>query len=828
MTVRDRRAAVLGSSTFNGIDFVTIANSTQTRLQVHFINAVAVEGSLAKPPAITGGESITTIDVLPIRQGDWGWDEGHVVLTLRVAAPGDFSAYTLTLASPVLDAFFASVPFSFKAGCRSDVDCAPMPPVCPPAPGDAPPIDYLAKDFLSFRQALLDFSALRYPAWQERSEADFGMMFLEALSAIADELSYTQDRVAREASLATATERRSALRHARLVDYELAPARGAITLLQFDVSPGTDSIPRGLAVIAPGPDGTPLGFETGLGLHDDSPPAPASALWNRAAQMRAYWFDDSVKCLPVGAAQMYVLGRGYQFQPGQALLIETAADSPADPPLRQLVHLLQTGDGLGPASESCDPLFPRAVTDEGPPYLTCRPSPPCDEAPTAVTCIRWEASDALTAARDLSRTVVIGNICNATQGRTAAESFVIGPPPPGLTNMISSALERSGPRPLLSPGACGAAPAIRLYTLANAPLTWLARPEVNSGLPVPEVRLIQAQPLGAGPVSVEWNWMRWLLESKPSDTSFTIDPAAYRAIARNSDGSVQSEYDSGTGDTIRFGDGVFGANPVAGMQFTAQYRYGAGAAGNVAAGAIRQLDPATIRTGLYVSVMNPFAATGGADPESIQSAQRLAPQAFRAAQLRAVVAQDYVNAAMSLPWVKRAGAQFRWTGSWLTTFTTPEPRASEAIAIDDRTGLIDLLNRYRMAGTESYVPDPVYLSIDLQIQVCALPDAFAAGIEQATVAALSPRGPNAASAFFAVSRFGFGEPLERSELEAAIQAVPGVAGVLCIDYRLRDRSPLFSDMGDTVAVGPNQILRCDNDPSRPGNGSLSVTVQGGR
>ena len=46
-----------------------------------------------------------------------------------------------------------------------------------------PPIDYLAKDFLSFRQALLDFSALRYPQWQERSEADFGVMFLEALSA---------------------------------------------------------------------------------------------------------------------------------------------------------------------------------------------------------------------------------------------------------------------------------------------------------------------------------------------------------------------------------------------------------------------------------------------------------------------------------------------------------------------------------------------------------------------------------------------------------------------------------------------------------------------
>src|SRR6266567_4054877 len=96
-----------------------------------------------------------------------------------------------------------------------------------------PQIDYLAKDFLSFRQALLDFSALRYPEWQERSEADFGVMFLEALCALADDLSYTQDRIAAEAYLDTATQRRSLVRLARLVDYESQPATAARVLLQF-------------------------------------------------------------------------------------------------------------------------------------------------------------------------------------------------------------------------------------------------------------------------------------------------------------------------------------------------------------------------------------------------------------------------------------------------------------------------------------------------------------------------------------------------------------------------------------------------------------------
>ena len=829
MASRDRRALVLNSTAYNGIDFVAIANTAQTVLVVHFLNAVNVQGTLTGSPVISGGETIPTVPVLPINPGDWGWDDGHAVLTLRVAAPGDFSNYTLTLASPVLDQFFSQITFSFKAGCPSDLDCETPPAPCPPATGAAPPINYLAKDFLSFRQALLDFSTTQYANWQERSEADFGMMFLEAISAIGDELSYTQDRIAGEATLLTATQRRSAVRHARLVDYEPMPAVGAQTWLQFEVADTTIAIPKATAAIAPGADGTPITFETGLGLGDPVVSQPASALWNRAAGIQAYWFDDSTQCLPAAATSMYVLGQGYGFQPGQMLLIETAPQNAADPPLRQIVHLLQAGDAAGPwTADVCDPLILGTVTGLGPPFLTCPTSPPATQGPTAVTRIRWNAADALTAARDLSQTIVIGNIANATQGRTIkAEAFVVGAPPPGSLNSIPATIERTGPRPLLSPGVCGDPPAIRLYTLASGPLTWLLQPSQDpSPEPLPEITLSQA-PTTQGAAAVPWNWVRRLLLAGAFDPSFTIDPVSYRTIARNSDGSMQSDYDGDGGDTIRFGDGVFGANPDAGMNFTVTYRFGAGSVGNVAAGAICQLDPAA--GGAFTAVMNPLAATGGLDEQTLQSVQRLAPQAFHAPpQLRAVLAADYAAAAKTLPWVKRAGTVFRWTGSWLTTFTTPEPTATEQIAIDDRISLIGLLNRYRMAGSESYVPDPDYVSIDLVVELCAQASAFAAGVQQAVTAALSPTGTGAATAYFAVSRFVFGQPLERSTLEAAIQAVPGVAGVTCIRYRLRDVSTQFTDMGDTVAVGANQIIRCDNDPSRPNNGSLAVVVRGGR
>ena len=185
--------------TWNGIDYVEIASADQTQLRVHFLTTAPVKGTLAAtlPVTICGGEVIGSVAVLPIDETtDWSADEdGRPVLSLSVAAPGDFSIYTLTIDSNALDPYFDAVPFSFKANCPSDLDCAAPDPSCAPLDDEPVPINYLAKDFASFTQALSDFSALRYPFWVERSEADVGVMVMEALSAVADELSYLQDRV---------------------------------------------------------------------------------------------------------------------------------------------------------------------------------------------------------------------------------------------------------------------------------------------------------------------------------------------------------------------------------------------------------------------------------------------------------------------------------------------------------------------------------------------------------------------------------------------------------------------------------------------------------
>ncbi len=97
-------------------------------------------------------------------------------------------------------------------------------------------IDYMAKDYESFRQAMIDLIPEKLPEWTDRSEADFGIVLIELFAYTADILSYYQDRIANEGFLATAQERRSVIQHLRLIGYELAPAAPASALLTLIVS----------------------------------------------------------------------------------------------------------------------------------------------------------------------------------------------------------------------------------------------------------------------------------------------------------------------------------------------------------------------------------------------------------------------------------------------------------------------------------------------------------------------------------------------------------------------------------------------------------------
>jgi len=208
--------------------------------------------------------------------------------------------------------------------------------------------------------------------------------------------------------------------------------------------------------------------------------------------------------------------------------------------------------------------------------------------------------------------------------------------------------------------------------------------------------------------------------------------------------------------------------------------------------------------------------------------QQLAPEQFRYLTYRAVLPADYADAAERLSWVQRAGAVFRWTGSWTTAFVTPDPKGAFSMTPAQLTELENQIDRFRQAGRPAFVLNPIYATLDLQITICVQPTSYRGDVEAAVLIALfGSKGFRPKIGFFSPDNFTFGTALERSELEAAIQNVPGVHAVEEILIRRRgyfDWRP-FSEL--TFGVAEDEVIRVQNDPFLPERGSVTLYLEGG-
>jgi hypothetical protein len=226
------------------------------------------------------------------------------------------------------------------------------------------------------------------------------------------------------------------------------------------------------------------------------------------------------------------------------------------------------------------------------------------------------------------------------------------------------------------------------------------------------------------------------------------------------------------------------------------------------------------------SVRNPLAVSGGRDSEVGELACRIMPEAFRALTFRAVRDEDYAEIAERLDWVQKAGAVSRWTGSWLTTFVTPDPLGSYTLSHQRRRQLGRLMDCVRQVGREVYVCDPIFVAIDLEIAICIDPGAYFGQVKESILRALTgPARMGAPLPFFHLDRFTFGDPLIRAELEAAIHDVPGVLMVAEIKVRRRGRTAFQTFADVELEVGDDRILRLRNDPRFPDQGTLKIRLR---
>jgi len=363
----------------NGFDYVEV-DCEGTELAVYFLGKAPAWEIRPQQLRITGGTRIRDIRVLEVnvdRSDDPDTDD---VMRVRVDRAGDFSSYTLCIVAldpetgrasavppPDFDARYACVCFSFRAACAGDLDCLPAPSCVEPRL-PTPALDYLAKDYATFRRLILDRMALVMPEWTERHVPDLGITLVELLAYAGDQLSYYQDAVATEAYLDTARLRISVRRHARLVDYLLhegCNARAWITIhtstdlplstLDFFFTTGAAGIDAPMLKAEDLPRIEP---EPWL-VFEPLTAAGADQVELRVAhnEIHFYTWGESECCIPKGATQATLIDPGandaYQLTlaPCDVLIFEevlgahTAAAADADPLRRHAVRLTKVTRG---------------------------------------------------------------------------------------------------------------------------------------------------------------------------------------------------------------------------------------------------------------------------------------------------------------------------------------------------------------------------------------------------------------------------------------------------------------------------------------------------
>ncbi|MFJ9154256.1 putative baseplate assembly protein [Streptomyces sp. NPDC102270] len=188
---------------------------------------------------IEGGRRVGGVRVVRVTPEAGPEPDGDGVTRLRLDLdrPGDDSTYRLRLLGRGFHGAHDRADFTFHPGVRRPPQGAPrtVPADGPPA-GPAPAIDYLAKDYASFRRLLLERLSLTLPQWTERHVPDLWGTLVELLAHVGDRLSYQQDAVATEAYLDTARLRTSVRRHARLVGHAMHDGCAARTVVCVEAS----------------------------------------------------------------------------------------------------------------------------------------------------------------------------------------------------------------------------------------------------------------------------------------------------------------------------------------------------------------------------------------------------------------------------------------------------------------------------------------------------------------------------------------------------------------------------------------------------------------
>lgn len=298
----------------------------------------------------------------------------------------------------------------------------------------------------------------------------------------------------------------------------------------------------------------------------------------------------------------------------------------------------------------------------------------------------------------------------------------------------------------------------------------------------------------------EWQYVLHLADYGPSDAVFTTT-------------TDEDNYVS-----VIFGDGVSGAIPPVYASIKSDYIVGGGIVGNVSGNTLTSLylvpgmsaeDLAILDTA--INVTNSAPATGGVDPDSLDTIKFMATQSFMTSQ-RAVTLNDYTSLALQLPLVSKAFAVSDVSSSVtlyvapkrVSTTTDPYPlyeddNATLTAEWNDNNGnglqpsVEAGLSEKTQIGVSLTVSPPAYVPVTISILYNKFPQYTPAQVEAQIKALLIQ--------YYDYSQVSFGQTIYPEDIEFILKYAPGVANASVTElYRTDDTA------GRRVLVGERDEL----------------------
>lgn len=831
------RANNLDDTGLNGFKLVLVnlypdENPIEAHLEIYFHNKNEIDNILADTQdpklifpisgghRITGGPGVDQVKVISIDSST-----GDNSLVLTVTPIGDYSTYSLGINYQNMDPIFSEIDFKFRPGCFK---------LCGPdwktatEPKEDPAIDYLAKDYDSFRHTLISAMMERVPGWQATSEADLDQVLINLFSAAGDELSDYQDRVMNEAYLGTSRKRVSLARHARLMDYHIHQGNQAGTWLSLKAK-SEHTITEDLIVWTENDSSGPSSviFMSRRRKDDDPHQIDPLSIHPLLNEIGLYTWQDSIPALASGctSAELVLLRKlpegGYEAITDQGsavavqnlirsgeikyLLIQewlnpvTGKESGRDPTKRQLLRLLPE-EG---AEADFDPVTATMPGDSSTAQWFIR--------------VRWEEKDKLK--RNYCFTV------DCDDGKVEEVSLFHG-------NLVEVCHGHPNNIVFQEPGAILIGENEFYYAkpdkwgtickLPEGPLAYKATLPGGEVLPESTLEVAVEAPVG---VKDQWKEVISLIHSDENDDHFIV------------------ETDEEGKSIIRFGNGINGKVLPQGAKVHCKYQVGRGLDGNIGADKLTGFD--TISCPEIDNCWNPFDIVNGRAPEPVDEIIRRVPEAYRLRQLRAVTLKDYEKRAEELAEVSRSAARYAWTGSWRTVQIAIDPVGTTELTDELREKIASHLNAVRLIGEDLEIRPPRLVPLAICVALCIHSEYWPEDIEYILEQEFSDGfTPGGRKGFFYPDQWTFGQELRASQIIGRAQSVKGVDHVKGVSMKrwnevtpgaykpakdgYRCHATVEPGMNTIIEVGVNEIVQVQNNPDHMEKGFIFFDVKGGR